>query len=200
MREQKASRNVPRAIYMVVMRTDTIPAKAIRMATRVPYSHVSLSPDASLKQMFSFCRSYSRIPLPATFNEELIGQGTLGHFEEIPCEIYKIPVTEEKYQRFLMLIDHFQACRRQYSYSLMGLVWVRLQIEKELRNKFVCSQFVAYMLEECGISLEKAASLYSPDDLRFLPQAELVYRGELNRYYHEQTSLYEVYQAVSPVI
>lgn len=200
MREQKASRNVPRAIYMVVMRTDTIPAKAIRMATRVPYSHVSLSPDASLKQMFSFCRSYSRIPLPATFNEELIGQGTLGHFEEIPCEIYKIPVTEEKYQRFLMLIDHFQACRRQYSYSLMGLVRVRLQIEKQLSNKFVCSQFVAYMLESCGVKLDKPASLYAPDDFRTLPDAELVYRGELNSYYQDQTALTETQSTTRSVV
>ncbi len=185
------------AIYMVIMSTDTIPAKAIRMATRMPYSHASLSPDASLKQMYSFCRSYSPIPFPATFNEELIGQGTLGHFPSIPCEIYKVPVTRPQYDRFLELIDHFVACRKNYSYSVMGLLRVRLQIEKTLSNKFVCSQFVAYMLDECGIDLDKAASLYAPDDLRFLPQAELVYRGELNRYYAEQRTLSEIQPTTS---
>ncbi len=179
-------------IYVIVMSTDTIPAKAIRMATRRPYSHASISLDASLKQMFSFCRSYTAIPFPATFKEELIGQGVLGHFPEIPCEIYRLPVTQGQYSRSMELIDHFLECRKSYSYNYMGLLRVRLQIEKELSNKFVCSQFVAYMLEECGIELEKAASLYSPDDLRFLPQAELVYRGELNRYYEEQRSLAEM--------
>lgn len=178
-------------IYIVVMSTDTIPAKAIRMATRLPYSHASLALDASLKQMFSFCRSYSLIPFPATFNEELIGKGTLGHFQHIPCEIYRVPVTRAQYSRYLELIDHFTECRKSYSYSYMGLLRVRLQIEKELSNKFVCSQFVAYMLDECGVELDKAASLYSPDDLRFLPQAELVYRGELNSYYEEQRNIAE---------
>lgn len=181
----------PCALYVVLTRTGTLPAKAIRMATRVPYSHASISPDDSLKQMFSFCRNYAPIPLPGSFNEELIGQGTLGHFDSIPCEIYKLSVTQEQHKKFLQLIDHFQACRRQYSYSLMGLVRVRLQIEKQLSNKFVCSQFVAYMLESCGVKLDKSASLYAPDDFRSLPDAELVYRGELNSYYQDQTALTE---------
>lgn len=188
------------ALYVILTRTDTIPAKAIRMATRVPYSHASLSADATLRQMFSFCRNYAPIPLPATFNEELIGQGTLGQFDSIPCEIYRVSVSENQYQKFLALIDHFQACRRQYSYSLMGLVRVRLQIEKQLRNKFVCSQFVAYMLESCGIRLDKPASLYAPDDLRFLPEAELIYRGELNHYYHQQTALTETQPSTRSVV
>ena len=175
-----------RSIYVVVTRTGIGPARAIRLISRMPYSHVSLSGDASLHQLYSFCRNYTYVPLPASFNTELIGEGTLGKFTDIPCEIYEIPLTEEQYSHFQCMIDHFIACRKLYSYSLIGLLRVKLQIESELRYKFVCSQFVAYVLEECGVRLDKAPCLYSPDDLRYLPDAKLIYRGELNRYYHEQ--------------
>lgn len=178
------------AIYVVVSCTGTSVARAIRVVTKMPYSHASVSADPSLRELYSFARNYTPVPLPATFNPEYIGQGTLGKFSVIPCEIYEIPVSEEQYSAFLQLIDHFQACRKQYSYSLIGLLRVKMQIEKELSRKFVCSQFVAYVLHECGIQLDKPPCLYSPDDLRYLPQAKLVYRGELNRYYQEQNDLY----------
>lgn len=181
--------NKKRSIYVVMTRTDTGPAKAIRLFSRMPYSHVSLSGDASLHQLYSFCRNYTYIPLPASFNTELIGEGTFGKFADIPCEIYQIPLTEEQYTHFQCMIDHFISCRKLYSYSLIGLLRVKLQIESELRYKFVCSQFVAYVLEECGVHLDKAPCLYSPDDLRYLPDAKLIYRGELNRYYHEKNEM-----------
>ena len=175
-----------KSIYVVVTRTGTSVARAIRIFSRMPYSHVSLSRDASLHQLYSFCRNYTRIPLPATFNTEMIGEGTFGKFRNIPCEIYEVPLTETQYMHFEALIEHFINCRKLYSYSVMGLLRVKLQIESELQNKFVCSQFVAYVLDECGVTLDKPASLYSPDDLRYLPDARLIYRGELNRYYHDQ--------------
>ena len=174
----------PCTIYVVVTCTGTGIAKAIRVVTRMPYSHASISLDQTLDVLYSFCRSYRLSPLPATFNPEIVGTGTLGRFDNIPCEIYAIPVTEEQYLRMKGLIAYFCAFRRDFSYSLMGLIWVKLQKERELNRKFVCSQFVAYLLEECGIRLDKDPSLYSPDDLRYIPGANLVYRGELNQYYH----------------
>lgn len=176
----------PYMIYVIVTRTGTNVAKAIRVLTKTPYSHASISATADLRELFSFARNYKRVPLPATFNAEHIGQGLFGMFDDIPCEIYGVPVTAEQYQHFLQLIDHFRACRKQYSYSLLGLLFVKMQIERELQRKFVCSQFVAYVLHECGVELQKPPSLYSPEDLRHIPQAKLLYRGELNRYYQEQ--------------
>ena len=174
-----------RSVYVVVTSTGTSIARAIRIISRMPYSHVSISAGPSLHTLYSFCRNYSQIPLPATFNTELIGQGTLGRFASIPCEIYEVPLTEEQYDRFQTMILHFCDNRKQYSYSILGLLWVKLQKERALQRKFVCSQFVAYVLDECGVKLEKPPCLYSPDDLRYLPDAKLVYRGELNRYYHD---------------
>lgn len=172
-----------RRLYVVLTRTGTGVARVIRILTRKPYSHASISMDSSLQQLFSFCRNNPRFPLPASFNEEIVGEGVLGRFSQIPCEIYEIPITEEQYETFHSHLTHFKSFRRLYSYSLSGLVSVPLQIRRKLRYKFVCSQFVAYMLQECNVTLEKPASLYSPEDLRHLPTAKLIYRGELNEYY-----------------
>ncbi len=174
-----------RSVYVVVTRTGTGVAKIIRVISRMPYSHVSLSADPALHELYSFCRNYKPIPLPATFNTEVIGEGTLGKFANIPCEIYEVPLTAEQYHHFQCLIEHFTAYRKRYSYSIIGLIRVKLQIRSELHKKFVCSQFVAYVLNECGVKLDKPPCLYSPDDLRYLPDAKLIYRGELNRYYRE---------------
>lgn len=175
-----------RSVYVVVTRTGTSVARAIRVFSRMPYSHVSISADASLHQLYSFCRNYKPIPLPATFNTEMIGEGTLGKFDTIPCEIYEIRLSEEQYEHFQLIINYFCDHRKQYSYSILGLIMVKLQIKRNLERKFVCSQFVAHVLGECGVQLDKPPCLYSPDDLRYLPDAKLIYRGELNTYYREQ--------------
>ena len=174
-----------RPVYVVVTRTGTNVARAIRMFSRMPYSHVSLSADASLHELYSFCRNYKPIPLPATFNTEMIGEGTLGKFDNIPCEIYEIRLTQKQYEHFQLIINYFCDHRKQYSYSIIGLILVKLQIKRNLERKFVCSQFVAHVLHECGVTLDKPACLYTPDDLRYLPDAKLVYRGELNSYYRD---------------
>ncbi|MCQ2417099.1 MAG: hypothetical protein MJ071_04725 [Oscillospiraceae bacterium] len=186
-----------KSIYLVVTSTGTGVARAIRVFSRMPYSHVSLSKDASLHQLYSFCRNYTITPLPATFNTEMIGEGTLGKFENIPCEIYKIPLTDRQYDHFEALIEHFIHCRKRYSYSVIGLLMVKFQIHWKPAKKFVCSQFVAYVLDECGVALDKPACLYSPEDLRYLPDAQLIYRGELNRYYHDQNETMSYVSAVS---
>ncbi len=175
------------SVYVVLTRTDTKVARVIRILTRKPYSHASISIDSSLQELFSFCRNNPRFPLPATFNPEYVGQGVFGLYDNIPCEIYEVPMTELQHREFCKQLLHFQNFRNLYSYSLFGLVSIPLQIKRELRYKFVCSQFVAYMLQECNVKLDKPASLYSPEDLRHLPTAKLIYRGELNEYYSEPT-------------
>mgnify|MGYP000691307822 CR=1 FL=1 len=86
-------------IYVLVSQTGTNIAKIIRFFTRKPYNHASISADSNLHEMYSFCRNSPSMPLPATFNQEIVGRGTLGKFSDIPCELYAIPVT--RHQRLI---------------------------------------------------------------------------------------------------
>jgi len=172
-------------IYIIVAQTRTGVAKAIKFFTRKPYNHVSISGDVGLSEMYSFCRNYPRVPLPATFNKEIIGQGTLGLYDNIPCEIYRVPVTSEQKREFEQIMQHFFTFRKTYSYNILGLVAIFLKISWSRKNHFLCSQFVAHTFFKLGLELSKSPCLYTPDDFRYLPNAELVYRGELNSWYFE---------------
>lgn len=141
-----------------------------------------------LSEMYSFCRTYTPFPLPATFNKETVGEGTLGQFGFIPCEIYRIPVTKKQKEMYNLVINHFAKNRKIYSYNVLGLLPVYLNIRWDRKRSFVCSQFVAYTMDKIGIPLEKPFCLYKPDDFRNFPNAHLIYSGELNSFYYRMKS------------
>lgn len=173
-------------VFVLLSQTGTRVARFIRMFTKKPYSHASVALDLSLEEIYSFCRTYRHLPLPATFNREEVGKGTFGLFVTIPCEIYAIALTESSKREFLRYLEHFKQCRSHYSYNLLGLCTTYFHIRWTRRNKMHCSEFVARLLEFTGVTLEKQPSLYTPDDLRRLPEMQLVYRGELNQFYAMQ--------------
>ena len=175
-------------IYIVMAQTGTRPARFFRFITKKPFNHVSLSGDVTLSEMYSFCRTYRRFPLPATFNKEIVGEGTLGCFGSIPCEIYRINVTAEQKNEYNRIIRHFADHRNIYSYNILGLLAVYLDIEWNRKKNFLCSQFVAYTMDKIGIQLDKPFCLYKPDDFRKFPGAVLIYSGELNDFYHVMRS------------
>ena len=95
-------------IYVLVSQTGTNIAKIIRFFTKKPYNHASISADSNLHEMYSFCRNSPSMPLPATFNQEIVGRGTLGKFSDIPCELYAIPVTRHQRLIFEHELEHFK--------------------------------------------------------------------------------------------
>ncbi len=173
-------------IYILLSRTGTSVARCIRLFTRMPYSHASIALDLSLEEVYSFCRTYRRFPLPATFNREEVGKGVFGAFLTIPCEIYALALTPQEKRELLRRLEYFKQHRSRYSYNLLGLCTTFFHIRWTRQHKLHCSEFVARLLEATGIPLEKPPSLYTPDDLRSLPQMRLVYRGELNQFYQMQ--------------
>lgn len=170
-------------LFVLITQTGTNVSKCIKLFTRKPYNHASVAMDLTLEEMYSFCRTYRHFPLPATFNREIVGKGTLGQFLTIPCEIYAIPVSAESKKEFNRYLEHFKTCRSNYSYNILGLCTTFLRIRWSRSKKLHCSEFVARLLQYTGVHLEKPASLYTPDDLRYIPNALLIYRGELNRFY-----------------
>ncbi|MDD6344846.1 MAG: hypothetical protein PUA51_01295 [Oscillospiraceae bacterium] len=173
-------------IYIIVAQTGTNVAKAIKFFTKKPYNHVSVAGDIELSKMYSFFRTYRYTPLPATFNEEIIGEGTLGLFNNIPCEIYEIPVSHEQKVHFQRLINNFYIFRNNYSYNILGLIAIYLNISWDRKSHFLCSQFAAHILSEIGINLRKKPCLCTPDDFRYISDARLIYRGELNHWHTQK--------------
>lgn len=181
-------------IYILVSQTGTTVAKVLKKITRKPYNHVSVAFEENLSEMYSFCRNRPERPLPATFNKEIIGEGTLGKFSFIPCELYRIPVTAEQKRLFSENLDFFKRNRECFSYNCIGLGFIFFHIAYDRKNKFVCSQFVGHILEKSGIDsgIQKPVCLQTPEDFRHMPSAELIYSGNLNNY-HEYNNFISKY-------
>ncbi len=171
-------------IHIVLTRTKTKPAQMIRLITRKPYSHVSLSSDVTLGRMYSFCRDYKSTPFPAHFNTETIDTQVFGAHDEIPCEVYRLPVTDEQFVKFEEHIRHFVINRTRYTYNIAAFLPMFLHIPYKFKNRFVCSVWAAYILDQIGVEhgISKDTSLIEPDDLRYIPSAELVFKGNLKEY------------------
>ena len=128
-------------IFVLLMQTGTSVAKVLQFFTRKPYNHASVALDLTLEEMYSFCRNHIHFPLPAGFNQEIVGEGTLGRFLVIPCEIYAIPVTKEKKQEFEQNLAYFKNHRSMFSYNVLGLGTTFLRIRWKVVEKTQAALF-----------------------------------------------------------
>lgn len=175
------------AVYLVLTQSGTKVSQAIRLFTRKPFNHASIASDKELNTMFSFCRKYNR-PLPAGFNQEYVGEGVFGRFDIIPCEIYRLDLTESQRRIYDNTIRYFISHQKGFDYNLLGLGAILIRKNLPRKSKYLCSQFVAYVISEIGFTLNKPVFLNTPDDLRHLPEAKLIYSGELNHYFNSYSS------------
>ncbi len=168
-------------IYVILTQTGTIPARIIKLITKAPYNHTSITCDEELYDIYSFCRKFKRTPLPAGFvNETEIGVFEM--FRLVPCEVYAFDVTDEQYDTYQNLIDNFKRKSKIYAYNVLGLFALGFGIPVHRKNHYICSQFVAEILTECGVAkFHKDLCLVKPDDFRYLKNARLVYKGDLNQ-------------------
>ncbi|MDE6600500.1 MAG: hypothetical protein K2K34_10535 [Oscillospiraceae bacterium] len=173
-----------RFLYLVLTRTGTLPSKIIGFVTGKRYTHVSIASDEMLTEMYSFCRDKKEAPLPAGFNREDLFTEVFGACKTIPGEVYRLPVTDEQLERYKDVIRHFILNRGSYSYDVGALLPMALHIPYKLRNRFVCSVWVGFVLGKSGVkhNIDKQPSLIEPEDFRSIEGAELVYRGDLKKY------------------
>ena len=167
-------------IYIILSQTGTKISRTIKFFTHAPYNHASISSDKELSEMYSFSRFHINRPLPAGFFSENRFKGVFSVYNFIPCEIYRIEVTDKQYNDYSKLIDHFRKNTKLYSYNLLGLITIPFGIPLRRRTRFVCSQFVAYALTKCKIAkFNKDFSLITPEDFRHIENSELIYCGDI---------------------
>lgn len=177
-------------IFILVTKTDTIISNLIGLYTRVPYNHASITADKSFNTLYSFSRYNVNTPLPAGFNTESIHTCIYGLRKHIPCEIYEITITDKQMEMYERLIENFRQNINLYRFNCMGFLGAILRIPIKRRYKMLCSQFVSYILEECNIyTFSKSRFLVTPDDLRYIASAKLVYKGDLKNYYRLKNNI-----------
>lgn len=181
-------------VFILLSRTETVPARVIRKLKGDGYSHVSLAIEPSTDKFYSFARRRIHNPLIAGFVSEDLHSGVFGNYPDCQSALYSLEVTEEAYQVISTTINHFIDNYARSKYSFIGMFALAFGIKIKLKNKFTCSQFVANTLKNANaISFPKDPCLMLPNDFSKLPELLLIYEGPLknciNDVFYQTTSI-----------
>ena len=138
-------------LYIVISQTGTWFSKVIKLFTKDPYNHSSISLNEDLTDMYSFGRKYTRLPLPGGFIQECIGTKVFATHPKTTMIVYELDVTKVQYNEVKNLIQQMRRQKKIYAYNLLGIILMPLHKERKAQNKFYCSEFVKYVLIESKI-------------------------------------------------
>ena len=166
-----------RKIFVLLTQFPGFDSKALRWWTQTPYSHVSLGLDEDMNTFYSFV-------VKGFIVEDISRYNRPGRMP-FPCELYALDVSEETYQAVRKNLMTFVSKRTLLGYSRLGLILTLINIPWRLKNRYICSQFVAETLQRCTATrLCKDSTLYLPGDFRNLKGLRMVFRGDLLRLSH----------------
>jgi hypothetical protein len=168
-------------LYVVLTRTNTMISKLISLIKDDEFTHASISLDKELNNMYSFSRKHTYNPFVGVFRQEKIDKGIYKLQKSLHGAIIEIEVSKQQYEDATSLLNHFINNSDQYRYNYKGLLDGILNKESYYDDKFLCSEFVYYILNESGIiDLNISRNLVRPQNLLSL-DGSIIYRGNLKQ-------------------
>ena len=172
-----------KSIYIVISKTSTLPSNVIKMWTKEPYAHTSLSFDIELNDMYSFARRKLHNPFYCGFIKEDITTGVFGRDVDTTCRVARLKVSSNSYKKMRKMINEFKKHDMDYKYNYLGIVGIMFNKAVEREYNYFCSQFVYHVLEKSvADTFDKKAGLVRPEDFRQWDKLELIYEGKLKDY------------------
>lgn len=170
-------------IYIVLMHTNTIPAKLIKFATRSKYSHVGLSFEKDCTTIYSFGRRNVHSILNSGFTVENKNGPFFQAFHKTICKIYEVEVSHSKYTQIKKVIKEMQKNSNLYKYDFIGLILRFFRIPIRLKNRYVCSYFIASLLKEAeNYPFQKESYFIKPKDFENISCWSEIYSGKYINY------------------
>ena len=167
-------------IYILLSRTNTVPARIIRKFAKGEFSHVSVSLVPRTDSFYSYARRHINIPLFAGFISENIHTKVFARYPDAHCLLFSVRVSDEGYERAKDLIRLFIKNRKNATYNFLGAFTVKLGLKLKRPFKFTCSQFAALLLDYTGdVILPKDPYLMLPNDFLNIPNINVLYDGKL---------------------
>lgn len=168
-------------VYILLTRSTTVLSKTIVTITNAKYTHSSIGFDRQLEQMYSFGRLYPRLPFPGNIKKESLYKGFYKIYNNIPCALLEINVTNDQYDNLLTRSIEMLSNKQDYSYSVLGLIGCVFNIKRRSTHKYTCSHFVSDILQrENVIQINKHPSLVRPVDFLSMKECKLIYEGTLD--------------------
>ena len=168
-------------IYIVLTYTGTVLSRVIRLYTGKKYSHVSISLDKDLTQMYSFGRINPYIPFWGGCVQESPSFGTFKRFKNTISKIYSLEVTDQEYLQIKEAILQVHQNRKQYRFNVLGLVAAMVNKKLNRDKCFYCAEFVKYVLDQSDLEIE-LPKVVKPEDFEMIQDLNIVYKGRLSEY------------------
>ena len=179
-----------KAIYIVLTHTGTVLSRIIKNYTQDEFSHVSISLDKELKEMYSFGRLNPYNPFWGGFVQEGINFGTFKRFRKTVCKIYSLKITEEQYNNVRGMIEYIKSSKQLHKFNVIGLFAVGFNKRISFENSFYCAEFVKYVLDKSGIE-NNLPELIKPEDFKNIQDLNEIYSGRLRKYQITKNSIAE---------
>lgn len=168
-----------RYLYIVLTRPNTIISKLIRIFKKDKYTHAAISFDLGLENMYSFARKYTYHPFIGVFKHESINEGLYRIHKVLPGLIMEVEVSPEQYEKVQKLLATFITNSHHYKYNYKGLFYSLLNKEACNDHRFLCSEFVYYLLKQSEIAdLNTPRNLVRPQSLLNI-RNRIIFQGNL---------------------
>lgn len=171
-----------RKIYIVLTYTGTLLSNFIKLYTQKDYSHVSLSFDEELEEMYSFGRLYTYNAFIGGFIKESLTSGTYKRFKNTETSVYEIEITAKQYIEIQKFVKAMYKRRKEYKFNLIGLFLVMFNKKIKRKNALYCAEFVKRALEEGNVDVSYLPEIIKPEDFKKMKNAKLIYKGKLRKY------------------
>lgn len=177
-------------LFIVLTHTGTILSKIIKIYTKDEFSHVSISLDRELNEMYSFGRLNPYNPFLGGFVHEGIKTGTFKRFKKTTANIYSLLVTDKQYEDAKSIIKYIQENKKLHNFNVIGLFAVGFNKRLQTNNSFYCAEFVQYVINNSKIA-NNLPEIIKPEDFKNLENLRLIYHGKLRDYNVEKVSIQE---------
>ena len=173
-------------IYIVLTYTGTLLSRVIKTFKRSQFAHVSISLDEDLKEMYSFGRLNAYNAFIGGFVHESLSSGTFKRFQNTRALVLEVNVNETKYNKIRKIIEKFKKNKNAYRFNIIGLALTAVHIRFKQKNRFYCTEFVKYLLDEAKYKHD-LPSFTEPDDFIGFNNGKVVYKGLLKNYDESET-------------
>jgi len=170
-------------VYVIISRTPTSMGKIIRKFLKGKYNHASISLDENLSQMYSFCRLAVTNPLVGGIIRESVFTLTIGLKDDVPINVYRIPVTLEQYELISKFIYDIYNDEEVYYYNFIQALGLISKKKHAIYKTYICSEFVMETLRQGGLKLTPLESYkITPTDISGIMGEFIYYSGNLKDY------------------
>lgn len=172
-------------MYIVAMHSGTPLANIIKKVTKDEFSHVCVSFNDNLNPFYSFGSKEGGITGLGLTCQKVTDNFYKKH--KAHYKVFVMFVTKKQKMDMKKRLEWFLGNDDKMKYDFVGLIQKLFNKATDYKEfKYFCSRFVAEILNTGTDILNKAASLYTPQDVANLPMISFVNGGEDFSKYNEK--------------